>query len=869
MSLPNAPAQPGPSKVAIPKLVQTRTDAPRKAVVSRLNRVNRACLSCRSRKIKCNGAKPTCFNCKESVTSCVYASSRKDRLKTATGQNQDMIELLKELREQVSGQGQDKIDELLLSVVEDVADASASLQKNSNRHDDTEGDQDDDQEPAANTRADTGNSADQDLPDGDAHATRRASRPFETAWNHMLRSHPSSESQLSSEQAGAWSSSSLKYRPMTPTSAPMQTNKLSFFLDDEPFEMDHDLDPFELPPLQDAERLLVTYMDSCHESFPFLAKKPFTQQFYHYYAALKRGNPYNLSQTWQTQLNLVFAIGAVRSHLTSTQRRGDERDHSIYHARALALILKDPWCFSRMDLPQMQITGLLAFYHLSVGHINKSWILSGMALRFGYALGLHTCNQSSTLGPAKKEMLSRIWWAHYTLERLLATLTSRPSVGVGGTCSVPLPLPLSSEEIEDAIIESRFGDQTFRSNIFHAQIVSSPDVATLGSRHQYFADRTTASVDATNPSSYLKSMVQLNEIAQDALSLYPISAAGQSWQGIPGIMLELTGKLELWIESLPDVSRGLKFPAGSRPYDHRERNMMDIVYHSTVILINRPCMCRLDRRITNQPARLNEFNQRSALTCVESAKAVARLLPDSAVFDVALLYESGPWWNMVHTIMQSLIVLLLEISYEAIQLPHDRREIIQGMKKLVRWLRAMRSTNGMARRAYIIVMNLFRALVNTVNMDIEDLFREDEQATLASAAEAQASLLRNTSGSSAAPRQPAHVDNRPFPKPLSRIRYSSGEGSPDQLYPRSPTYTSPYSVSRPETADSSAPVYFDVFSDLQDTCGPDIPSFFFTNFDEQNPLPGFGGEDHAMSGVEFQAQRVPSVVSMLGVEAQQ
>jgi len=149
------------------------------------------------------------------------------------------------------------------------------------------------------------------------------------------------------------------------------------------------------------------------------------------------------------------------------------------------------------------------------------------------------------------------------------------------------------------------------------------------------------------------------------------------------------------------------------------------------------------------------------------------------------------------------------------------------------------------------------------------LFREDEQATLALAAEAHASLQRTTSGSSAAPSQPAHVDHPLFPKPLSRIRNTSGERSPDQLYPRSPTYTSPYAVSRPETAESSAPAYFDAFSDLPDTCGPGFPSFFFMNFDEQNPLPGFGGEDHAMGGVECQAQRVPSVVSMLGMEAQQ
>ncbi|PVH92799.1 hypothetical protein DM02DRAFT_542863, partial [Periconia macrospinosa] len=46
------------------------------------DRISRACLSCRARKIRCNGAQPTCNNCTDSESPCVYASSRKDRLKT-------------------------------------------------------------------------------------------------------------------------------------------------------------------------------------------------------------------------------------------------------------------------------------------------------------------------------------------------------------------------------------------------------------------------------------------------------------------------------------------------------------------------------------------------------------------------------------------------------------------------------------------------------------------------------------------------------------------------------------------------------------------------------------------------------------------
>lgn len=73
----------GPShhKVAIPRQ-DRRNEPPRKPSTIRQSRVSRACLSCRARKIRCNGAQPTCLNCKESVTDCVYASSRKDRLKT-------------------------------------------------------------------------------------------------------------------------------------------------------------------------------------------------------------------------------------------------------------------------------------------------------------------------------------------------------------------------------------------------------------------------------------------------------------------------------------------------------------------------------------------------------------------------------------------------------------------------------------------------------------------------------------------------------------------------------------------------------------------------------------------------------------------
>lgn len=55
----------------------------------------------------------------------------------------------------------------------------------------------------------------------------------------------------------------------------------AFFLDDELFESELDVDPLVLPAFDQAEKLLRSYMISCHSSFPLIAKKKFTQVFYH------------------------------------------------------------------------------------------------------------------------------------------------------------------------------------------------------------------------------------------------------------------------------------------------------------------------------------------------------------------------------------------------------------------------------------------------------------------------------------------------------------------------------------------------------------------------------------------------------------
>jgi len=66
--------------------------------------------------------------------------------------------------------------------------------------------------------------------------------------------------------------------------------------------------------------------------------------------------------------------------------------------------------------------------------------------------------------------------------------------------------------------------------------------------------------------------------------------------------------------------------------------------------------------------------------------------------------------------VQSLTVLLLDVSYESAHLPKNIERVLPPLKKLVEWLRVLRANNGVAARAYRVVMNLIKKLTSTLDL---------------------------------------------------------------------------------------------------------------------------------------------------------
>ncbi|KAH7126817.1 fungal-specific transcription factor domain-containing protein [Dendryphion nanum] len=647
---------------------------------------------------------------------------------SATEHNQDMIRLLTDLQGRVSEVDRMRIESALSTVSQDVADAvqaTKSAEQSRTPADDERGE--------ANTSAEVGSNEDLDLIDEDllrteqTRATGFMGKNSEVQWlRRLARNTEEDVSGLQPRPSGPYGppgvsaeafarrGEALRRRQEKDTTILINTSTLSFYLDDEKVELDFLAESWELPPFETAERLLSSYMETVHDTFPIVAKKPLLNRFYQHYASVGRTPTRRLPQRWQGMLNIVFAIGAAYSHLTEENWRADDRDHFIYHSRAWSLTLKDPWWFSHPDLPQLQITGLLAIYYLSIGHINRAWTVVGMSLRFAYALGLHLRNEDRAASAVKKESLRRIWWGLYVLEGTLSSLTGRPSQALESQCSVPLPLPLSTEEMEEAIIISRFGsgaiDGQYGLRDIQSEMTTSPDP----SKNQ----------EPANSGSYLKATIKIGTIVQQILSnLYSAQVATKSWEDVQNIISQLSEKLETWASLLP--------PSFSMAHDkshpqYRDRTGLEISYWSAKIILTRPCLCRLDRHIVHQSERSHNFNRKTAEVCVDAALNITRLLPDEPFRNRTQIYKIGPWWSMVHIVMQALTVMLLEMSNPSFKTYDDHKSLTQSFKKLIRWLRSMKANNAMAIRAYRIAFSLMkRVAARNPELDISELLDEE------------------------------------------------------------------------------------------------------------------------------------------------
>lgn len=489
----------------------------------------------------------------------------------------------------------------------------------------------------------------------------------------------------------------------------------SFYLDSDSTELEFEVDMYEIPPIEMAEKLFESYMKTVHRSFPILPPH-FEDQFRRYFNAVGSKQRFSVPDRWLAIVNVVFAIGAYHSHLVDAEWRGEERDHLIYMMRAVRLM--GSWPFNTApDLAIIQVTGLLSFYYQVIGHVSRGWVMIGIAIRQALALGLHLRNDDSKVSGTRKETCIRTWWSLHAIECLLSATTGRPCVLGHEDCTVPLPLTLSEESSQSAWISRRVRKES-----------PTPASSSIPGK----------TLRLQQPRSYLDAHLNIGLITQKLLSsLYSPRISQKPWGYIQSTIPLLLRELETWKQGALPAAEEAHTGVFSSPEVPREMLLLRFYYFSTKILITRPCLCRYGRKMQNQSPSSTDFDQSVADECVEAALGMTNLLPDQP--NAPQLYHMGPWWSIVHhskylltaqslrvltcIVMQAMAVLLLELSFCEESMRDDDFEVKNTIKKLLRWMRAMQIRDAVVARAYKIVVNILKQGV--FRSGAKDLFTDE------------------------------------------------------------------------------------------------------------------------------------------------
>lgn len=324
-----------------------------------------------------------------------------------------------------------------------------------------------------------------------------------------------------------------------------------------------------------------------------------------------------------------------------------------------------------------------------------------MALRYAQALGLHVRNEDPSASLPKREVLVRIWWSLYSLERQLSVITGRPSVVVDSSCSVPLPLPIP----EDRFTEEAAARRSSSTSTVTGYLDSPVTPTGFGKSDP-------------NPGSYIKAVVQMGIITQSILSgLYSAGTMMRSSAEIQHDIIQLGKRLDNWASTLPqEFNPRLKFSEGHHPQEFfRERMLLGHLFYSGRILLTRLCIGGLGQSVRDRKDA--GFMHQMAMVCVDAAKSQLDLLPDDP--DPLFLFENGPFWSIVHHFMQALSVVLLALSHSS--LGHEGNDVLSNYaKKTIRWLRSL--DDPLAERASRVAFSSFELVANRLSLDISDLW---------------------------------------------------------------------------------------------------------------------------------------------------
>ncbi|KIX01785.1 uncharacterized protein Z518_09512 [Rhinocladiella mackenziei CBS 650.93] len=401
-------------------------------------RIALACTSCRNRKSRCNGAKPSCSLCVELGFECVYqqpAASHVKAPQTQSGYNErlraieDTLRLLVQQKAQ-SLEGLDPSHDTHHRHQDFHVAHRASIRAPNDDEDVAILDEDDSLQQ----------NAVEDSVDGMAAITdpeEIESRFFGPSSNIAFLRHISDATSATLKTIGQsrHSENGLNQPIVSRAASPVTT-----LSETSPTARQH-VNIRSLPSESRALHLIRLFFSDTGMLFPYIHEQDILRS----YSAARRNRFTSVGRSWLCLLNVIFAFATYISARPDQPAEKNAAESEIFIERAQALSADIE--LKSANLETVQCLLLMAQYRQGTQRSDQAWSLHGLAVRAAIQLGLHSKSASSGLSSIEAEIRKRTWFGCMILDRTLSMTFGRPATIPNDYLKLDLPVNQNLEKL--------------------------------------------------------------------------------------------------------------------------------------------------------------------------------------------------------------------------------------------------------------------------------------------------------------------------------------------------------------------------------------------------------------------------------------
>ncbi|KAJ8609045.1 hypothetical protein MRB53_039314 [Persea americana] len=385
--------------------------------------VTKACVSCKRRKVKCDGMNP-CMHCQTVSVLCEYVEGKARGGARRSGYSSQAAEL------SPAGSGDD-VQERLAMLERKVEELSQRYYAVNPSHG----------SPSLHKFATSLTSYD--------HTVTGSVRSQST----NLRSPNSNAFYGQSSSIGTLSNIRDRLCSMAPASSRTKAEAIIAPTEAQVPELPNYTalqEPVAIPDRQDTLEILDTMCEDLMSMYPLLHPP----SFYHTYAPLwnaqgefQRDVAFS-DQFSPSEIGLLYACLASTAVLNNNKSQNPSAPSVTAHKYYLStkmLILDN--LDKAADLPSIQAMAMLALYFLHVENEDASYKVTGMAIRMAFEMGIHLRSREAGHSGKEIELRRRAWYCLYLLDRRTSIALGRPC-GVQNTdMDLDFPTPLDDRTL--------------------------------------------------------------------------------------------------------------------------------------------------------------------------------------------------------------------------------------------------------------------------------------------------------------------------------------------------------------------------------------------------------------------------------------